>query len=65
MTYDPSGCLLSQRPDSRFEQNALSSNVPEVVVKQRSPTWRVINGPATGEIDAASPWYSDSPTDML
>ena len=43
MKYDPSSCVLSQRPESKEEKKPLSCvKVAAVVTNRCSPIWRVI-----------------------
>ena len=49
MKYDPSSCVLSQRPDSKEEKKPLSCvKVAAVVTNSCSPIWRVIFVPTAG-----------------
>src|ERR1700722_7430022 len=49
MKYDPSSCVLSQRPDSKEEKKPLSSvKVAAVVTNRCSPIWRVVFLPTAG-----------------
>ena len=54
--YDPSSCVLSQRPESKEEKKPLSCvKVAAVVTNRCSPIWRVIFVPTADRGEIAPP----------